>query len=196
MTPFQQRVYTHNSAIGLANEFEVILLTDATIPSYVEVPSYEGWDEVAKKKISLQSDSTVLPYHILHRWGGFFFPLDTLLMKSLTNTWSKFLASGYSIHVKSTDKENILCMLPNTTVSTFCISCIDSMMRAHPVFKIIKWGFLHAYTLQMVQDTYPSKILRTVFLSNSLRRLESEEWSKDNDRQGCVYVKVSTTMNA
>jgi hypothetical protein len=199
MTALQQRIYTYNKSIGVANDFEVILLTDATISTYVEIPTFEGYDEVQKKKVEVQSFA-MMPFYILHKWGGFFFPLDTFLMKGLPNVWTAFVASGYLLHIESCDQAKFLCMIPNTMVSSLCILCINSMMNAHRITDIISWDFLNAYTLQMVQDTYPSKVRRSVRMSNSIRRLDSENQaymaSKDVEAEGYVYLQGSNTLNA
>lgn len=73
-------------------------------------------------------------------------------------------------------------------------------MSAHRVSDIIQWEFINSYVLQMVQDTYPSKILSSIRPLNGILRVATEEHahvaSKELLGKSYAYLQGSTTINA
>ena len=143
LPPMLKTIYDSN--ILICNEFNMNLhfIDDNNVHDYIDVPS-----RYHKLKPNYKSD--IIRYFILHKFGGFWFDCDVIIIKDLHQIFSEFLESSFDIILDVEHKnKNIgcasLCMKQNSIASKFCVDHVNSYLNSH---QKIHWNCLGPNTVR------------------------------------------------
>lgn len=151
-----RHIYNNNKKISEIYNFDLILITDENVKSYIPLPPmFFNLDPNYK--------SDIVRFTCLNKFGGMWIDADVIIIKDLNLLWKQFLAKKKDAILDIELNYKIGCasmlMLPNTPCSNFCYNYINVLLESHDITKNIKWDFLGPANVKLLYLTFQKNII-------------------------------------
>ena len=150
MPLFLKIIYKYNLDFCKKNNINLILIDDNNVTDYITPhPRF--------KKLAYHFKSDIIRYYILHKYGGFWFDTDVIIIKDINNLYESI--KNYECMLDVEYDEQIGCaslfIKKQSVVSNFCINYINNILN-----KNIKltWGTIGPITVEMLYKNHKSLI--------------------------------------
>ena len=157
MPSFIKIIYNHNLDFCKNNNINLILIDDNNIDNYIKPhPRY--------KKLAYNFKSDIVRYYALHKYGGFWFDTDVIIIKDLNklyNSLEKYEGSldvEYKKHNECSGKIGCcsLYIKKESIVSNFCVTYINNILDNK---SYLSWGDIGPLTAEALYKNHNNIIL-------------------------------------
>lgn len=150
MPPFIKIIYIHNLEFCKKNNINLILIDDDNVYNYINPHS-------RFKTLAYNFKSDIIRYFILHKYGGFWFDTDVIIIKDLNNLYES--VRGYECMLDIEYSSTIGCcslfIKKQSTASKFCVDYVNNILDNN---KTINWSDIGPYTVQSLYKKHRSLI--------------------------------------
>ena len=151
MPSFLKKIYKHNLEFCKKNNLNLILIDDNSVYNYIT-------PHLRFKKLAYNFKSDIIRYYILHKYGGFWFDTDIIIIKDLNNLYDSI--SGYECMLDVEYGIKIGCcslyIKKQSSVSKFCIDYINNILDKN---KPLNWDDIGPNTVSVLYKKHESLIL-------------------------------------
>ena len=144
-------IYHHNKGICEKFNLELILLNDKNVKEYIEPP-----ERFFKLAYNFKSD--IVRYFCLHKYGGFWFDTDVIIIKDLNKIVDN-LDKKFKVIVDVETVTKLGCaslyFKKNTNLSEFCINRINNIIENEDT---ISWMILGPDTISSLYKNFKDSI--------------------------------------
>lgn len=177
MPKFIKIIYDHNLEFCKKNNINLILIDDSNVNNYIE-------PHVKFNKLAYNFKSDIIRYYILHKYGGFWFDTDIILIKDINSLYNSLNNYECMLDIEYNNKIGCasLFIKKNSFVSKFCIDYINNILNTD---KTLKWGEIGPYTVENLYKKYSHLIL----LNNYLTTKNGCNFICWNDDPGFNHIK-------
>jgi hypothetical protein len=151
MPIFLKKIYKHNLDFCKKNNINLILIDDKNVNNYIT-------SHVRFKKLAYNFKSDIIRYYILHKYGGFWFDTDVIIIKDLNNLRKYIDEKECMLDVEYDNKIGCasLFIKKQSRVSTFCVNYINNILNKN---KTLDWNDIGPKTVKVLYKKYSSLIL-------------------------------------
>jgi len=151
-----KHIYQHNKKISEFYKFDLILITDENVKTYIDLPPvFFDLDPNYK--------SDVVRFTCLNKFGGIWIDTDVIIIKDLNLLWKQFLSKRKDVMLDIELNQKIGCasvlMLSDTICSNFCYNHFNVLLESHDITKNIKWDFLGPANVKLLYLTFPQNVI-------------------------------------
>ena len=145
-------IYHHNKEICKKFNLELILINDKNVKEYIEPPKRFF-------KLAYNFKSDIVRYFCLHKYGGFWFDTDVIIIKNLNNIVDN-LDNKFEVIVDVETGTKLGCaslyFKKNTNLSKFCIDRINNITKN---YSVLEWNVLGPGTITSLYQKFKDYIL-------------------------------------
>jgi hypothetical protein len=159
MPPMIKTIYEHNKLMCSKFNLQLHLLSDGNIKNYITPhPSFE--------KLASNFKSDIIRYYILHKYGGFWFDTDVIIIKDITQIYNNMIINNKDI-VLDEENDNMLgcatiCMRQNSICSVYCYNYVNDWLNSN---KKLKWIEIGPGTVNKLKENHLEKMTINVYNS-------------------------------
>jgi hypothetical protein len=148
---FLQKIYKHNLDFCKKNNINLILIDDNNVNNYIT-------PHVRFKNLAYNFKSDIIRYYILHKYGGFWFDTDVIIIKDLNNLRKYIDKQECMLDVEFDKKIGCasLFIKKQSQVSIFCVNYINNILNKN---KTLEWNDIGPNTVNILYKKYSSLIL-------------------------------------
>lgn len=148
MPSFLKTIYKHNVNICKDYNINLILIDDNNVYNYIK-------PHTRFKSLAYNFKSDIIRYYILHKYGGFWFDTDVIIIKNLHKLYQSICTYECMLDVEYRTKIGCasLFIKKQSTVSKFCINYIDTILNKN---QGINWMDIGPDTATQLYRKYPS----------------------------------------
>ena len=151
MPDFLKIIYKHNREICKKNNIPLILLDDNNIYNYLT-------PHIRFKNLAYNFKSDIIRYYILHKYGGFWFDTDVIIIKDINKLYESL--NNYECMLDIEFGEKIGCaslyIKKQSVVSKFCIDYINNILDTK---QNLIWDDIGPNTIELLYKRHSSLIL-------------------------------------
>lgn len=145
-------IYEHNKGICEKFNLELILINDKNVKEYIEPP-----ERFFKLAYNFKSD--IIRYFCLHKYGGFWFDTDVIIIKDL-NLIVDNLDNKFEVIVDIETETKLGCaslyFKKDTILSKFCVDRINRIIKNSSE---LKWSILGPCTVVALYQKFKGNML-------------------------------------
>tara|TARA_B100000767_G_scaffold54109_1_gene49765 strand:- start:1099 stop:3543 length:2445 start_codon:yes stop_codon:yes gene_type:complete len=150
MPSFLKIIYKHNLEFCEQHNINLVLIDDNNVNDYITPhPRF--------KELAYNFKSDIIRYYILHKFGGFWFDTDVIIIKDLNNLYKSIGKYECMLDVEFNEKIGCASMFikKESNVSLFCINYINHVLNSKD--KLI-WDDIGPFTVEELYKTHFSLI--------------------------------------
>jgi hypothetical protein len=151
MPLFIKIIYKHNLEFCKKNNINLILIDDNNVNNYIT-------PHVRFKTLAYNFKSDIIRYYILHKYGGFWFDTDVIIIKDLNDLYESIKTYECMLDTEY-DKRIGCCSLfikKESSVSNFCVNYINDVLDKKTE---LVWGDIGPKTAEALYNSHLSSIL-------------------------------------
>lgn len=151
MPLFIKIIYKHNLEFCKKNNINLILIDDNNVNNYIT-------PHVRFKTLAYNFKSDIIRYYILHKYGGFWFDTDVIIIKDLNDLYESIKTYECMLDTEY-DKRIGCCSLfikKESSVSNFCVNYINDVLDKKTE---LVWGDIGPKTAEALYNSHSSSIL-------------------------------------
>lgn len=153
MPQFIKIVYNHNFEFCKKNNINLILIDDENVNDYITPhPKF--------KTLAYNFKSDIIRYYVLHKYGGFWFDTDVIIIKNLNNLYKSISINGYECMLDNEYDKKIGCaslfIKKQSIVSKFCIDYVNDILDNK---KTLLWGDIGPNTATVLYNKHSPLVL-------------------------------------
>jgi len=154
LPPMLKIIYDNNVLVCNKYNMNLHFIDDNNVSEYIDVHK-----RYSKLKANFKSD--LIRYYILHKYGGFWFDCDVIIIKDLSSIYYNLIQSAHDIilDVEYNNKEigcASICMKPNSFASTFCKKYVDSYLNKK---KQLFWACIGPFTVKKLYRDHKQYVI-------------------------------------
>lgn len=199
LPPFLKIIYKHNMKLYKKYNINYFFIDDNNVHKYIFVPQ-------VFYKLAYNFKSDIVRYYILHKYGGFWFDNDIIIMKDLSILYKKCSKYECMLDVENYRNEigcASLFLKQNSVASNFCVNYVNFALKH---VKLL-WGEIGPQTVTKLYEKHSNLILLNNyeitkkgcnFISwNDEPGINKEKWfllSSDEAQKKAKKLKENTNM--
>lgn len=152
LPPFLKVINQHNMKLYTKHNINYFFINDKNVHEYISVPSIFY-------KLAYNFKSDIVRYYILHKYGGFWFDTDVIIMKNLNILYESINKYECILDVENYRNEigcASLFLRKNSVASKFCVDYVNYVLK-HKVN--LGWGDIGPVTAVNLYNKHPNLIL-------------------------------------
>jgi len=151
MPSFIKIIYKHNLDFCKKNNINLILIDDNNVNNYIT-------PHLRFKEFAYNFKSDIIRYYILHKYGGFWFDTDVIIINDLNNLYKSISEYECMLDVEYNTKIGCasLFIKKQSSVSKFCIDYVNTILDKN---QNLGWNDIGPNTVEILYKTHSPLIL-------------------------------------
>lgn len=184
MPLFLKIIYKHNLELCKKNNLNLILIDDNNVNNYITPhPRFEN--------LAYNFKSDIIRYYILHKYGGFWFDTDVIIIKNLHDLYKSISEYECMLDIEYNTKIGCasLFIKKQSTVSKFCLDYVNNFLNKN---QTLSWVDIGPRTVETLYKNHKSLVLLNNYQSvkngcnficwNSDPGINKKDWYFESDK--------------